>query len=394
MAARKWSAADQTVYEAIAAGLRLAHANDGWVGNTGVPTEKAVTPVMTVSLSAGVFRIADTDYTSAGQDVTINTAHATLPRQDLISMGTSGTATYTVGTAAAAPSATVLYPDPPDLPASEIPVALVEVAAGVTSILDARIVDIRSEIPDHDDLANVSANDHHNQSHDHSAAGDGTGVAPATLTIPNSASPAQTAEGSAVWDSDDDVLTIGTGAARKTLVDTTATQTLSGKTLTAPTIADFTNAQHDHGDADDGGAAVSSPPTSVVARVDVAESTASSTDTGYVDLATAGPAVTITTGTKALVTVGCRAYSATGAANTHMDFAVSGATTRAATNDTSVGFIQEASASAYLLASRTSLITGLTAGSNTFTAKYRHIAGSASTSQFHLREISVINLGS
>lgn len=31
-------------------------------------------------------------------------------------------------------------------------------------------------------------------------------------------------------------------------------ETLTNKTLTAPTMADFTNAQHDHGDADDGGA--------------------------------------------------------------------------------------------------------------------------------------------
>ena len=77
---------------------------------------------------------------------------------------------------------------------------------------------------------------------------------PTTLNLPVSTSPAQTGEGQPVWDSDDDVLTIGTGASRKTLVDLTATQTLSGKTLTAPVIADFTNAAHDHGDADDGGA--------------------------------------------------------------------------------------------------------------------------------------------
>jgi len=37
------------------------------------------------------------------------------------------------------------------------------------------------------------------------------------------------------------------------VVGTTDTQTLSNKTLTAPVIADFTAAQHDHGDADDGG---------------------------------------------------------------------------------------------------------------------------------------------
>jgi hypothetical protein len=37
------------------------------------------------------------------------------------------------------------------------------------------------------------------------------------------------------------------------IVTLTGTQTLTNKTLTAPTLADFTNAQHDHQDADDGG---------------------------------------------------------------------------------------------------------------------------------------------
>lgn len=44
-----------------------------------------------------------------------------------------------------------------------------------------------------------------------------------------------------------------THGATGAIVGTTNTQTLTDKTLTAPTIADFTNAAHDHGDADDGG---------------------------------------------------------------------------------------------------------------------------------------------
>lgn len=43
------------------------------------------------------------------------------------------------------------------------------------------------------------------------------------------------------------------GDADVTLVGLATTQTLTNKTLTAPTIADFTNAAHDHTDADDGG---------------------------------------------------------------------------------------------------------------------------------------------
>jgi hypothetical protein len=56
------------------------------------------------------------------------------------------------------------------------------------------------------------------------------------LIAPTSSSPAQTTEGSVVWDSDDDLLTVGTGAARKTMVDTNSTQTLTTKTLTSPTL--------------------------------------------------------------------------------------------------------------------------------------------------------------
>jgi hypothetical protein len=44
-----------------------------------------------------------------------------------------------------------------------------------------------------------------------------------------------------------------THGATGAIVGTTNSQTLTDKTLTAPTIADFTNANHDHGDADDGG---------------------------------------------------------------------------------------------------------------------------------------------
>jgi hypothetical protein len=57
-----------------------------------------------------------------------------------------------------------------------------------------------------------------------------------TIVLPGTSSPAQTAEGSIVWDTDDDVLTVGTGTGRKTLADTDSTQTLTNKTLTSPVI--------------------------------------------------------------------------------------------------------------------------------------------------------------
>lgn len=59
----------------------------------------------------------------------------------------------------------------------------------------------------------------------------GGSSSPATFVAPSAASPAQTAEGSVVWDTDDDKLTVGTGSGRKTMVDTDSAQTLSNKTI-------------------------------------------------------------------------------------------------------------------------------------------------------------------
>lgn len=60
--------------------------------------------------------------------------------------------------------------------------------------------------------------------HTHAATGSGSNgggatLQPATFDFPAATSPAQTAEGRAVWDSDDDKLTVGTGAGRKTLLN-------------------------------------------------------------------------------------------------------------------------------------------------------------------------------
>lgn len=70
------------------------------------------------------------------------------------------------------------------------------------------------------------------------AASSGSGVlSPTELNFPLATVPAQTANGRAVWDSDNYLLTIGTGTGRKTLVDTDSTQTLTNKTLTAPSVS-------------------------------------------------------------------------------------------------------------------------------------------------------------
>jgi hypothetical protein len=129
-------------------------------------------------------------------------------------------------------------------------------------------------------------------------------------------------------------------------------------------------------------------PTNAVATVDTRQSTTSGT---YTALATAGPAVTLTTGTKALIIQSAQLENDPGA-NTNIGFiavAVSGATTIAATDTKRLSF--QISAANYSQASFAYIITGLTAGSNTFTMQYRSQAG---TPFFLHRTISVIDMGS
>ncbi len=66
-------------------------------------------------------------------------------------------------------------------------------------------------------------------------------AADGTVLLPVATAPAQTAEGSVIWDSNDDLLTIGDGSSRKIMVDTTTAQTLTNKTLTSPVIASISN---------------------------------------------------------------------------------------------------------------------------------------------------------
>jgi len=133
-------------------------------------------------------------------------------------------------------------------------------------------------------------------------------------------------------------------------------------------------------------AAVSASPTSASATVATSQTTTSST---YTDLATSGPAVTITTGTKALVIVTARANNSTAGESALFSFAVSGATTISASD--TFGNQANAGAGTNTRNSAVTRLTTLTAGSNTFTMKYRR---GAATAEFSDREIIVIDLGS
>jgi hypothetical protein len=104
--------------------------------------------------------------------------------------------------------------------------------------------------------------------------------------------------------------------------------------------------------------------------------------TSFVDLSTVGPSVTLTTGTSAIVSVGAASSPAAQGPSAVMSFAVSGATTIAASND----FASYGSDPYVESVSMITKLTTLTAGSNTFTAKYRATSGTAT---FFNRSITV-----
>ena len=113
------------------------------------------------------------------------------------------------------------------------------------------------------------------------------------------------------------------------------------------------------------------------------------TSTSYTDLATS-QAVTLTTGTKALVIITAGMYNTSANLYVNMSFAVSGASSVAASDDNCLrlGYM---GAGVSHRASSVAVLTGLTAGSNTFTAKFKTQAG---TSGFNQRYLFVMDLGS
>lgn len=141
------------------------------------------------------------------------------------------------------------------------------------------------------------------------------------------------------------------------------------------------------------------------ASVDVATSQSRSANT-YGDLATVGPAATITVGPsgKVLVTIGSLidaqtpSFQANPAAGGAVSFALSGANTLAANDQyalhmastwQSSGGTPTSKISVSNIASRQSLVSGLNPGSTTFTAKYRSFT-SGENCTFQLRNITVV----
>lgn len=133
---------------------------------------------------------------------------------------------------------------------------------------------------------------------------------------------------------------------------------------------------------------VSTAANVVAARTPTAALVATSqttTSTSFTDLTTVGPAVTVTTGTAAIVAVYC-ANTNSGSTSSLMSYAVSGSSSIAAADSFSQG---GAFGTAGGRTGATYIHTGLTAGSNTFTAKYRVGSG---TGTFVDRRLAVIPL--
>lgn len=112
------------------------------------------------------------------------------------------------------------------------------------------------------------------------------------------------------------------------------------------------------------------------------------TSTTFVDLTTAGPSVTVTTGTTVIVAVtslqgNTSANANANQGNDYHGFAVSGASTVGAADAYSARGPQIHSSQG-TMRSAVFYVSGLTAGSNTFTSKYKVQDGTGSFSERHI----------
>ncbi|RLC76478.1 MAG: hypothetical protein DRJ03_28590, partial [Chloroflexi bacterium] len=108
-----------------------------WGVLSGLQVTENSTPDMSVLVAAGSCIVNGTEITkTTSTNVSISAADDTNPRWDIITINDAGTIAATAGTPAADPV-------PPALPANNILLALVYVAAGVTQITNANIYDRR-----------------------------------------------------------------------------------------------------------------------------------------------------------------------------------------------------------------------------------------------------------
>ncbi len=133
---------------------------------------------------------------------------------------------------------------------------------------------------------------------------------------------------------------------------------------------------------------------SIVERLPAQDSVVTSestTSTTYTALATAGPAVTVTTGTEALVFASVQLWNPAANGVALMGVKVSGSSTVASSDATAVVIDKSEAVTIAPSMMRPILFTALTAGSNTFTCEYRTNNG-ANAANFKNRNLIVIPL--
>lgn len=116
------------------------------------------------------------------------------------------------------------------------------------------------------------------------------------------------------------------------------------------------------------------------------------TSSSYVDLTTYGPSVNCATGTAAIVMFSCMMGNDTANGYAAASFAVSGASTQAAADSIAIeseGINAATTSDQMRRMSCMQFVTGLTAGRNVFTMKYRQSGG---TGRFRMRHIVVFPL--
>ena len=118
----------------------------------------------------------------------------------------------------------------------------------------------------------------------------------------------------------------------------------------------------------------------------------STTSTSWTNLATVGPEVTVTTGTKALIVFASNCQT-NGVGRMKVGVAISGATTVAVGDANAINLYLGSVQTYQQRVGMAYLVTGLTAGSNTFTVKYSGEQAGI-TIEFSNRQISVIDMGS
>lgn len=186
-----------------------------------------------------------------------------------------------------------------------------------------------------------------------------------------------------------------TAAIQPTIVDAKGDLIVATAADTVARLAVGTNGQVLTADSTQAsGVKWASVPADIITAASGATVNTSQTTTSgsYTDLATSGPAVTLTTGTSVIVAitadVGDQDNANTGFFGA--SFAVSGATTRAAQDSEMIGISgAHVAGNPFATLTRIFVLTGLTAGSNTFTMKYKANGGTAG---FANRAITVMSL--